>query len=65
MNARHAGWIVLNLCCLAFAVLFLAILVEGSAMRSDDEQGLVDRHRMRRVETGTQALILYRADPAP
>jgi hypothetical protein len=44
---------------------FLAILVKGGAMPSDYEQGLIDRHRMRRVETGTQALILYRADPAP
>jgi hypothetical protein len=44
---------------------FLAILVKGGAMLSDYEHGLIDGHRMRRVETGTPALILYRADPAP
>jgi hypothetical protein len=44
---------------------FLAILVKGDAMLSDYEQGMIDRHRMRCVETGTPALVLYRADPAP
>jgi hypothetical protein len=44
---------------------FLAILAKGGVVLSEYEQGLIDRHRMRRVETGTPALILYRADPAP
>jgi hypothetical protein len=44
---------------------FLAVLVKGGASLSDYERGLIERYRMRRVETGAPALILYRADPAP
>jgi hypothetical protein len=43
---------------------FLAILARGGAP-SEYERGLIDRHKMREVPTGTPALILYRADPGP